>query len=211
MATESVSVAARLLWRRLGILVMANILWLLLSLPIVTWPAATAGLFTLVGRLVHEELDDAPHETTMGDFWDGVRTQWKRGSVFTLIDLAGAAVIAVALVFYGGSASEPARWLVGPIGLIGLLWLGAQMYAYPLLMHRPDMHPLAVLRGALLMAFGHPAPTLSLLVTSLVLLVAAVVLAGPILLVFFSAMAVLQTVALRQFLVRQAAIGEEPT
>ena len=46
MVWECVSTASRLFWRHLGMLVMANILWLLLSVPIVTWPAATAGLFT---------------------------------------------------------------------------------------------------------------------------------------------------------------------
>lgn len=203
MAMASVSIAARLLWRRLGMLVLANVVWLLTSILIVTWPAATAGLFTLVRRLVLEELDDAPHQTTIGDFWDGFRRHWARASFYTLLDLGGVVVIATALLFYGGSAAEQARWLIGPIGLIGLFWLGAQIYGLPLLLHRPELQPPGVLREALLMAIAYPLQTLSLLVTSLVLLVAALVLAGPVLLIFFSAMAVLQTVALRQLLLER--------
>ncbi len=209
MAMESVPIAARLIWRRLGMLVLANILWLLMSLPLVTWPASTVGLYTLVRRLVHEELDDATQQTTLADYWDGFTTHWARGSLFTLLDLAAALAIVVALFFYGGGPSEPLRWLIGPIALIGILWLGAQMYAYPLLLHRASTHPISVLREALLMAVGYPLPTLSLLVTSLALLVAAIALAGPVLLIFFSAMAVLQTVALRQLLVARGEIEDK--
>src|SRR3954447_17679413 len=114
MVGESVSTAAALFWRHLGTLVVANILWLLLSLPIVTWPAATAGLFHLVRRVVQEELDASPRDANLSDFWDGFRRYWLRSSVLSVIDLVGAGVIAVALVFYGGNTEEPLRWLVGP-------------------------------------------------------------------------------------------------
>src|SRR5215211_8829938 len=87
MVWESVSTASRLFWRHLGMLVMANILWLLLSLPIVTWPAATAGLFYLVRRVVQEELDAPLQEARLGDFWDGFRRYWPRSSVLSVIDL----------------------------------------------------------------------------------------------------------------------------
>ena len=58
------------------------------------------------------------------------------------------------------------------------------------------------MRASLLIALGYPLSTLSLLVTSLVLFVAATLLAGPVLFIFFSAMAVLQTVILRQVLIQ---------
>ena len=136
-------------------LVMANILWLLLSVPIVTWPAATAGLFTSFAA-VQEELD-APHQDVrLGDFWDGFRQYWLRSSVLSVIDLVGLGVIAVALVFYGGSTNEPLRWLVGPIGLIGLAWITAQLYVYPLLLERAGSRPWEIMREALLMALGYP-------------------------------------------------------
>jgi uncharacterized membrane protein YesL len=207
MVWESVSTAAALFWRHLGMLVVANILWLLLSLPVVTWPAATAGLFHLVRRVVQEELDASPRHANIGDFWDGFRWYWLRSSVLSAIDLAGVGVIAVALVFYGGQTHEPLRWLVGPIGLVGLVWITAQLYVYPLLLQRPGSRPWEVMREALLMALGYPLSSLSLLVTVLVLLIAAVALAGPVLLVFFSAIAMLQTVALRQIVIQRGELG----
>ena len=196
----STSLAARLLWRRLPLLVVGNLVWLLVSLPLVTWPAATAGLFSLVRRIVEEEMDAAPHEPRLADFWAGFKQHGVRASLLTLLDVAGFAVIAVALLFYVRSEIEPLRWLVGPIALVGLVWLGAQIYIFPLLLQRPVSGPWAIMREALLTAIGNPLLTFSLLLTSLVLAVPAVALAGPVLLVFFSAMALLQTVALRQLL-----------
>jgi hypothetical protein len=57
------------------------------------------------------------------------------------------------------------------------------------------------------MALGYPLSSLSLLVTVLVLLIAAVALAGPVLFVFFSAIAMLQTVALRQIVIQRGELG----
>ena len=207
MVWESVATASRLFWRHLGMLVVANILWLLLSLPIVTWPAATAGLFYLVRRVVQEELGASPRDASLGDFWDGFRQYWLRSSVLAVIDLAGLGVIAVALVFYGGSTEEPLRWLVGPIGLIGLVWITAQLYVYPLLLERSGSRPWEIMREALLMVIGYPLSSLSLLITVIILLIAAVALAGPVLFVFFSAVAMLQTVMVRQVLLQRGEIG----
>jgi hypothetical protein len=63
------------------------------------------------------------------------------------------------------------------------------------------------MREALLVTLGYPLPSLSLLVTVLVLLIAAVALAGPVLFVFFSAIAMLQTVALRQIMIQRGEPG----
>jgi hypothetical protein len=63
------------------------------------------------------------------------------------------------------------------------------------------------MREALLMALGYPLSSLSLLLTVLILLIAAVALAGPVLFVFFSAIAMLQTVALRQIVIQRGEPG----
>ncbi len=206
MVWDSVATAGRILWRRLGLLVLANVLWLVMSVPVVTWPAATAGLFTLVRRVVAEELDDAPWDSRISDFWDGFREHWQRGSVLTAIDLAGLGMIVVALVFYGRSPAEPLRWLVGPITLVGLVWLAAQLYVFPLLLERSTSRPWEIMREALLMTLGYPLSSLSLLLTSLVIAIPAIVLAGPVLFVLFSAMATVQTVALRQLLIQRGEV-----
>jgi uncharacterized membrane protein YesL len=157
--------------------------------------------------VVEEELGSSPREARLGDFWHGFRQYWLRSSLLAVIDLAGLGLIAVALVFYGGSTAEPLRWLVGPLVLIGLVWITAQLYVYPLLLERTRSRPWEVMREALLMAIGYPLSSLSLLVTVIVLTIAAVALAGPVLFVFFSAIAMLQTVMLRQVLLHRGETG----
>lgn len=207
MVWEIMLLSLRLLWRRLGLLLLANVLWLGLSLLILPWPAATVGLFALARRIVAEDLEADPRPATLADFWAGVRSYWRRGSLVGFGDLLCLALIVLALRFYGESASAPLSWLVGPLTLVWLAWAGAQLYLFPLLIERPGRSALAVGREAFLMAISYPVNTLSLLLTAAIITAGAVVLAGPILLIFFSFIAVLQTIALRSVLVRRGEIA----
>jgi uncharacterized membrane protein YesL len=203
----------RVLWRRLGILLLANMFWLALCLPIVTWPAATAGLFALIGRVVKEELDFEPRYARLSDFWQGFRQYGLRGSALALLDLLVLLVIGAALRFYSQSATDWLRYLVGPIALIGLAWMGAQLYLFPLLLQRPEGSILALAREGFLIAISYSLYTLSLLFTAAILAVAAVILAGPVLLIFFSMLALYETIALRLVLIERGEIvpGRPPS
>jgi uncharacterized membrane protein YesL len=207
MAWDLLMLALRLLWRRVGLLLLANLLWLGLSLLIVTWPAATAGLFYLARRVAEEELTADPQPATIDDFWAGFRQHWRRSSLLMIGDLAVLASIVLALRFYGESAITPLSWLVGPITLIGLAWAGAQCYIYPLLIHRSDARPWAVAREAFLMAISYPLNTYSLLLTMVIMSIGATLLAGPILLIFFSFIAILQTLMMRAILSQRGEIA----
>jgi len=206
IAWDCLTTTIRLVWRRLGLLLSANVLWLALALPIVTWPAATAGLFYLVGRVVREELDFEPRYARLGDFWEGFRSHGWRGSLLALIDLLALLLIVVALRFYGQSSTDWLRWLIGPIALIGLAWAVAQLYLYPLLIQRPERPAWEVAREAFLIAISYSIFSLSLLLTAIVLAVAAAVLAGPVLLIFFSLLATFETIALRFVLIHRGEI-----
>jgi uncharacterized membrane protein YesL len=211
MAWELLMLALRLLWRRVGLLLLANLLWLGMSLLVVTWPAATAGLFQLAWRVAEEELTADPQPATIDDFWAGFRQHWRRGSILAIGDLAALGLIVLALRFYGESASPPLSWLVGPITLIGLAWAGAQCYIYPLLIHRSSARPWAVAREAFLMAIAYPLNTFSLLLTTVILSIGVTILAGPILLIFFSFVAILQTLMMRAILAQRGEIALQLT
>lgn len=197
MAWPVFVLSLRLLYRRLGILFAGNVLWLLLSLPLVTWPAATGALFYLAHRVVLEERALDPDYARIGDFWVGFRLYGWRSTVLALLDVAVLFVLGVGFWFYNGSSVEPLRWLVGPISLIGLAWLGAQLYLFPLLIVAPEASPLVLARRALFTAIGNPLTSILLLVWLLMVVVVCVVLAGPVLLVLFALLAVTQTIALR--------------
>ncbi|MDQ2996771.1 MAG: hypothetical protein M3R61_06900, partial [Chloroflexota bacterium] len=83
---------------------------------------------------------------------------------------------------------------------------GAQFYIYPLLIQRPDARPWAVAREAFLMTISYPLNTYSLLLTTLILSIGATILAGPILLIFFSFIAMLQTIMMRAILAQRGEI-----
>jgi uncharacterized membrane protein YesL len=197
MAFSVLSSSAQILFRRMGILLVGNVLWLLLSIPIVTWPAATGALFHLAHRVVLEERGQDPRHARIGDFWDGFRQLWWKSTVLALLSSVITIILLSGLWFYATSSVEVLTWLVGPIGLITLAWLGALLYVFPRLIVSPGASPLANLRSAMLAAIGYPLFTSSLLVSLLALIALCVVLLGPVLFLLFSMLAVTQTVALR--------------
>lgn len=203
MTWPTFMLALKVFWRRLGLMLTANVLWLAMSLLVVTWPAATAGLFYLVRRVADEELLADPRPAAIGDFWEGFRLHWGRSTLLSLGNLAALGGLLVALRFYGEGTIEPLSWLVGPITLCIVVWAGAQLFLYPLLLHRPERPPLAIAREALLLTVSYPGAAFLSLLTNLALLAGALILAGPILLVFFALIAVLQTVGMRAILERR--------
>lgn len=208
MALAVLSISARLLFRRMGILLVGNIFWLLLSLPLVTWPAATGALFYLAYRVVQEERAGDPHFARVGDFWEGFRRYWRQSTALVVLDLAAAFVLGTALWFYGGGKIEALGWLVGPIAVIGLAWLAAQLYLFPLLIVAPNESLFTLARTALLTAISYPLYTLTLLLLLLLLTAISIVLAGPVLLLLFAMLALTQTMALRLVRIHR---GEIPT
>jgi uncharacterized membrane protein YesL len=156
--------------------------------------------------VVGEELDFEPRYARLSDFWDGFRRYGWRASLLSLIDLLALLAIVVALRFYAQSAIDWLRWLIGPISLIALAWAGAQLYLYPLLIQRPERPAWQLAREAFLIAISYSIYSLSLLATAIALAIAAALLAGPVLLIFFSLLAMFETIALRLVLIHRGEI-----
>jgi len=203
MAWPTYLLALKIFWRRIGLFLTANLLWIAMRLPIVTWPAATAGLFYLARRVADEELLADPKPAVIGDFWRGFREQWRRSSLLSVGNLALLGVMLVALRFYSTSSIPLLNWLVGPISLCLIVWAGMQLFLYPLLIQRPDHSPWAIAREAFLITISYPLNAALTLLTTLILLIGALFLAGPILLIFFALLAILQTVGLRALLAQR--------
>jgi hypothetical protein len=207
MALSVFSISARLLFRRMGILLAGNVLWLLLTVPIVTWPAATAGLFYLCHRVVLEERALDPYYARVSDFWTGFRRYWKKSIALMILDLVVFVLLGSALWFYYTSEIEALRWLIGPVALAGLAWLGAQLYLVPQLIVAPAESVFRIAWTALLTAISFPVYTLTLLALLLVLTAICLALLGPVLLLLFAMLAITQTVALRMIRVQ---LGQIP-
>ncbi len=207
MAWTIFTLSARLLYRRLGILLGGNLLWLLLSLPLVTCPAATAGLYYLAHRVVREERALDPEYARLGDFWVGVRRFGARATLLALLNLAAFAFLLFTFGFYWTREVEWLRWVSGPVAVVGVLWGGAQLYLFPLLIASPDDSPPLVARRALVFALGHPLDSALLTVWLLIVAFVSALLAGPAIFVLFAFVALTQTLALRVMQVQQGEIA----
>ena len=157
----------------------------------------------MVHRVVSEEEDKAPEWASHKDFWVGLRLHWLRSSVVGFLDLAALVVLLVTLRFYLTSPEEYLRWLAGPVLIILLMWIGMQLFLFPLLIQFPDESLLQLAKRAMFLVFGYPLYCLVMVAISVVLLVVSVSLAGPVLVLTFSLLAVVQTIAFRVIRIEQ--------
>ena len=206
MAWTIVTVSFRLFYKRLGTFLVANLLWILTSLPIITMPAAAGGLFYLVSRVIADERDLDPDESSINDFWVGFRSHWRDFSWLGFIDLALFALLAYTSFFYWQSAVEPLSWLIGPLVILLLTFLGMQIYLFPLRLAYPEEPVLKIFRRAFFLVLDRPMDSLMLVTWFIILTVVCMALGGPILLLLFSAMALIQTFALRVIRIQRGEI-----
>lgn len=211
MAWTIVTISARLFYRRVGIFLVANLLWILASLPLITMPAAAGGLFYLMNRVIAEERDLDFEEATISDFWVGFRLYWQKFSLVGFIDLAAFLLISYTAYFYWQSAVEPLSWLVGPLVILLLTFLGMQVYLFPLCLAYPSESIGAIFRRAFLLVLTKPMDSMLLVTWLLILTVVCLALGGPVLFLLFSAMALVQTIALRVIRIERGEIPPSKT
>ena len=150
---------------------LANLLWLVGVVLIVTAPPATAAMFALAGRALRREY------ITTGDFFaEAARLFW-RSWVLAILSLGGVLIGLVDLLYY----SRVVTGLPGTVGALLLfylllLWIQAQAYAWAQLALRPDLSPLRMERNGLMLAARYPGFSLFLLVILAGLLVLTAVL-----------------------------------
>lgn len=134
--------------------IWANVLWFLLTLPVITAPAAWAGLCQMSYYAYRQPTAQLEH------FWQGFRTYWKSGMV---IGVTGLLLIIMTTVNFIGFRNEIGiaayalrfLWLFILVG-----WFGIQLYAFPLLsaMQTPSLR--GAYRNAVVMFLRNPFYTL---------------------------------------------------
>jgi uncharacterized membrane protein YesL len=197
MAWTIVTISARLFYRRLGIFLVANLLWILTSLPLITMPAAAGGLFYLMSRVIADERDLDLNEATISDFWVGFRSYWGQSSLLGFLDLAVFLLLSSTAYFYWQSPVELLNWLAGPLVILLLTFLGMQLYLFPLRLAYPTESVKGIFQRAFLLVLAKPMDSILLVTWLLILTVVCLALGGPVLFLLFSAMALVQTFALR--------------
>ncbi|MFC1879436.1 DUF624 domain-containing protein [Chloroflexota bacterium] len=156
-------------WHNLWELVAFNFLWFVLTLPVVTAPAAAAGLFYATNLLAHEK--PVGWRTFFEGFREHFWLSWRWGAV----NLFAVLLFASNILFYKQFQTTWSGWLRGIFWGLALLWSFLQVFTFPLLLEQSDQRIFTALRNSLVLYLRRP---------GLAVLVAAFVLA----LAFLSAM-----------------------
>ncbi len=179
VAQESGATPGRVLWEALVDafdasiqVVVCNLLWFFLSLPLVTAPAALAGLYHCSDTLARRR------SAGRAEFFEGIRLYAWAAYRFVLLNLFVISVLAANFIFYGGIDQRWAAWAQGvAIGLL-VLWLALNVFTFPLYMVQAEKKLLTALRNSLVLYLRFPGWCLSLL-AFLLLLSAISTLLGP--------------------------------
>jgi uncharacterized membrane protein YesL len=189
-------------------IILANLLWILVSVPIVTLPAATAGLFGAMAPLARGQTS-----VLLYDFFGAVRRRWMPSTAVFVLDLAIGALFYTNLSITA-ALETPLAWLTQIAVLIGaVVALMANLYAWPLLVSF-DMPLRSVLSTSLRLALGHLFWSIFIVILALLPLVLALFI--PVLLVVgaFSASSVLASWGawrvIRRYVSEEELAGLEP-
>jgi uncharacterized membrane protein YesL len=178
----------------IGLLVLANLLWIVLSLPIVTAPAATAGLFHIAARI------DRGDDASLHHFFAGFRLRFVPALKLGIVDLAALLVLWVNIDFY--SHLRGVGTLPGMILAAAMVWLGAfyflmHAHLYPLLTEG-ETSLRQLLRKSALLTLDNLAFTVGITFQSLSLSILCVVTGAGLVLINGSLVAVLLTAGHRE-------------
>ncbi|MBL8131628.1 MAG: YesL family protein [Anaerolineae bacterium] len=134
--------------------VLANILWAILSLPVVTLPAATAGLFAYMSARARGQQPDV-----VSTFFGAFRRHWRKATLLACLDLlVGGLVVLNGLIFARMDfTADLLAVLARSVTLfVALALLLINLYAWSLLVLLETMSVRRLISSAAALVFSHP-------------------------------------------------------
>jgi uncharacterized membrane protein YesL len=182
----------------MGLLVLANLLWLALCLPIVTAPASTAALLHLGRRIARQE------EVTLHDFLAGFRLHFVPALKAGVFDATIGFLLWVNFDFYAHLGGHAA--LVGALLAALMIWIAGFLvfmhaHVFPLIAEG-ERSLRAVLRKAALLTLDNPAFTFGITLQTLSVAVLCILTGVGLFLALGSLTAVLLATGQRELLKR---------
>lgn len=199
----------RAIWEtydHIGLLVLANLLWILLSIPVVTAPAAAAGLFHLARRLSRSE------PIGLSSFFTGFRSHFWPAFKVGVAELAALLVLWVNIDFYShlrGGATIPGMVLAAAMIWLAVLFALMHVHIFPMLA-AGETSLRQLLRKSLLLVLDNPAFTIGLALQSISLSVLCLVTGAGLVLLSGSLSAVLLTSGHRSLLTKYSDEPADP-
>jgi uncharacterized membrane protein YesL len=181
--------AGRFLWECLldaydsfSQLMVANLLWFSLTLPILTAPPAAAGLYYYTHELASN------HAVDWHTFFEGFRKYFWRSWLWALANLVAIIVFGINAWFYNQVKTSWAPWVAGlSIGLL-VIWLLLQFFTFPLLLEQTDQRLRVAIRNSAVLYLKRPGPCIGL-VLFLVPLAALSFVIPPLMIIIYAAVA----------------------
>lgn len=166
------------------IYIWGNLLWVTLTVLIVTAPAAWAGLCVLAHRSYTRQ------QVTLDDFWEGFKQHFWIATLNGLITLAIFVVNISNLISYTpvdfvGNAISLFWWLAL------LLWSGIQLYLWVIYEELKEKSLWASYRNAFVMVLRNPIFTLAVLMATILVLLLSIALPPLLIMLTGSMLAIL--------------------
>ena len=166
------------------IYVWANLLWIALTILIVTAPAAWAGLMVLTHRS-HTRI-----RVSLDDFWEGFKQHFWRATLNGIITALIFIINISNLLSY-----TPVDWFGNLLAMVWfltlLIWMGIQLYLWAIIEEMENPSLWLAYRNALLMVIRNPVFTLGLFPFVFFLLIIGIAIPPFLLLLSGSGIAIL--------------------
>jgi len=150
-----------------------NILWFLMSMTVVLFPPATAGLFHVAYRVTRSE------GPTIREYFAGIRQWFWISWIWGLLVGAFLGVAALALIFYSASATPIGTFLFAITAILVAFFLLTQAFFFPYLMLQEKPVIRVALRNALFTILADPFRMLLHGIILLAVLIISVLLVFP--------------------------------
>lgn len=155
-----------------------NLLWVFLTLPLITAFPAIAGLYYATNRLAHGE------SAGWSEFFKGFRNYFWISWRWGLMNAFVIFILAVNIWFYGQVQALWADFIRGAsLGLM-VLWGSMQLYIFPLLIEQEDQRLKVAIQNTLVMSLRSPLRTFGLAIGVMALTLLAARFFVPALVVF---------------------------
>ena len=191
-AIRVLGTTVRIWYAHLFSVTLWSLLWAALSVTVVLFPPATAGLHGVARSMV---AGDSP---TLADFTRAARRYGWASVRWALLNALAGVVAAVNLAFYSGMPALVAGAALMLLALASAWWLGAQLYVWPLLLAQDEPRLRVALRRALLLTLAAPLYTLTLLGAAALLTALSVGAVVPLAIFWGGFLALLGHVAVRE-------------
>lgn len=185
-------IALGLWWREFILFFFFNIAWLILQIPIVTGPPATAAMYVLARRLSREELIYPIHG------WLALRQTFLPALKWGAVNLIVVSALVINYWAYQANSGFVWQLIRYAWGAIGLGWFAINLFYWPFWLAQEDRSFLLALRNGSLFIIKRPVFTLTLVLLCVILIVVSILTTLPLATVLMAWIALISVIAVEQ-------------